>query len=90
MDLAYLQSGISEVFFWVLNFENLYFWGVLLTAAVFFGLFDKCCIFKCFIFLTVLFLVQFYAPGTSVITVLHYYHILLNFCQMNSVSGGYF
>ena len=34
--------------------------------------------------------VEFYAPGTSVITVLHYYHIVLNFCQMNSVLGGYF
>ena len=35
-------------------------------------------------------LVQFYAPGTSVITVLHCYHIVLNFCQMNSIFGGYF
>ena len=39
--------------FWVSNFENLYFFWVLLTAAVFSGLLDKCCIFKCFIFLTV-------------------------------------
>ena len=53
VDLVYLQTGISEVIFWVLNFENLYFW-VLVTAAIFFGL-DKCCIFKCFIFLTVFF-----------------------------------
>ena len=33
MDLAYIQTGISEVFFWVLNFENLYFfwhWSKLL------------------------------------------------------------
>ena len=34
--------------------------------------------------------VQFYAPGTSVITVLHYYRVVLNFCQMSSVFGGYF
>ena len=35
-------------------------------------------------------MVQFYAPGTSVIMVLHYYHIVLNFCQMNSVLEGNF
>ena len=29
---------------------------------------------------------QFYAPGTPV----HYYHIMLNFCQVNSVFRGYF
>ena len=45
---------------------------------------------KCFIFLAVFCWVQFYAPGTSVITVFHYYHIVLNFCQMNKVFGGYF
>ena len=60
--------------------ESAFFW-VLLTVAVFFGLLDKCCIFKCSIFLTVFFGVQFYAPGTSVITVLHYYRIVLNFCN---------
>ena len=38
----------------VLNFENLYFW-VLVTAAVFFGLLNKSCILKCFIFSTVFF-----------------------------------
>ena len=36
VDVAYLQTGISGVFFWVLNFENLYFFGVLVTADVFF------------------------------------------------------
>ena len=35
-------------------------------------------------------IVQFYAPGTSVIKVLNYYHIVLNFCQMNSVLEGIF
>ena len=34
--------------------------------------------------------VQFYAPGTSVITILYYSCIVLNFCQMDSVLGGYF
>ena len=42
VDLAYLQTGISGVFVWVLNFENLYFLGVLATATVFFGLLNKC------------------------------------------------
>ena len=36
------------------------------------------------------FLLQFYAPGTSVIMVLHYYLIVFNFCQMNSVFGAHF
>ena len=27
VDLAYIQTGISRVYFWVLNFENLYFLG---------------------------------------------------------------
>ena len=67
-----------------LSFEfrkSVFFW-VLLTAAVFFWAF----IFKCSIFLTVFFGVQFYAPGTSVIMVLHYYCVVLNFCQMSSVK----
>ena len=77
--------------FGVLNFENLYFFGYCSQLLYFWGLLNNCCIFKCFIFLTVFFWVQFYAPGTSVITVLHYYHhIVLNFYQMNSVFGGYF
>ena len=38
-----------------------------------------------------IFWVQFYARGTSVIMGINYYHIVLNFCQMNSVfflGGG--
>ena len=36
VDLAYIQTGISGVFFvWVLNFGNLYF--LLVKAAVFLG-----------------------------------------------------
>ena len=46
--------------------------------------------FKGFIFSTVFLLGQFYSPGTSVNTVLHYYHIMLSFCQTNLVLGGYF
>ena len=34
--------------------KSAFFW-VLLTVAVCFGLLDKCCIFKCSIFLTVFF-----------------------------------
>ena len=55
VDLAYLQTGISRVFFWVLNFENLYFFGQWSQPAVFFGFLNKCCILNCFIFLTVFF-----------------------------------
>ena len=55
MDLSYLQTGISGVFFWVLNFENLYFFGYWSQLLYFFGLLNKCCILKCFIFLTVFF-----------------------------------
>ena len=35
------------------EFRKSVFFLLLPTAAVFFGLLDKCCIFKCFIFLTV-------------------------------------
>ena len=36
VDLAYLQTGISGVFFWVLNFENLYFLGTAQSCCIFF------------------------------------------------------
>ena len=71
------------------EFQKFVFFCTQLTAAVFFGLLDKCCIFKCFISVSVLFWLKFYVPGTSVITVLHCYHIVLNFCQMNSVLEGF-
>ena len=75
-----------------LNFENLYileYWSKVLYV---FGLLDKCCIFKSFVFLTAFLGFSFihHAPGTSVITVPHYHHIGLNFCQMNGVFGGHF
>ena len=34
--------------------------------------------------------VQFYSPGASIIMGLHYCHIMLDFCQMNSVFQGIF
>ena len=36
------------------------------------------------------FLVQFYLPGASIIMSLHYYHIMCDFCEMNSVFEGIF
>ena len=55
VNLAYLQTGISGVFFWVLNFKNLYFLGTGHSCRIFGGLLNKSCILKCFIFSTVLF-----------------------------------
>ena len=69
--------------------KSVFFW-VLVTAAVFFGFSDKSCILKCFIFSTVFFGFQFYSPSASVIMGLHYYHIMLDFCEMNSVFEGIF
>ena len=84
--MAYLQPGIRGVYFWLLN----YIFCVLVTAAVFFGLLNKNCILKCFIFAMVFLGVQFYSPGASIIMSLHYCHIMLDFCKMNSVFEGIF
>ena len=62
------------------EFRKFVFFGYWSQLLYFFGLLNKCCILKYFIFLTVFFWVQFYVPGTSVIMVLHYYHIVLNVC----------
>ena len=62
--LAIFTDRDNWSIFGVLNFENLYFWGVLVITAVFFELSSKCCIFKCFIF-------------SAVFLVLHYYHLTL-------------
>ena len=97
VDLAYLQTGINGVFLGVLNFKNLYFYStghsccifiVLVTAAVFFGFLNKSCILKCFMFSTVG--SSFYSPSASIIMGLHYYHIMLDFCEMNSVLRVFF
>ena len=49
------------------------------------GLLNKRCILKCFICSTVFFWFQFYSPGASIIMGLHYCHIMLDFCEVNSV-----
>ena len=38
----------------------------------------------------IIFWTKFYSPGTSIIMGLHYYHIMLDFCKMNSVFEGIF
>ena len=54
------------------------------------GLLNKRCILKCFICSTVLFWFQFYSPGASIIMGLHYCHIMLDFCEVNSVLRVFF
>ena len=63
--------------------ESVFFLGAGHSCCVF-GLLNKSCILKCFIFSTVFFWVRFYSPGASIIMGLHYYHVL-DFCEMNSV-----
>ena len=51
--MAYSRTGIGRVFFLgggeeVVNLYTVVFW-VLVTAALFFGFFNKVCIFECFI-----------------------------------------
>ena len=87
--MAYLQTGISGVFLGFEFQESVFFW-VLVTAAVFFWLFNKSYILKCFKFSKVFFWVQFYSSGTSIIIGFHYYQIMLDFCEMNSVFEGIF
>ena len=54
VELPYLQTEISGVYFCVLNFE-ICILGVLVTTAVFSWVLKKCFIFKCLIFFTVFF-----------------------------------
>ena len=57
----------------------------------FLGLLNKRCILKCFICSTVFFRFEFYSPGTfSIIMGLHYCHIMLDFCEVNSVLRVFF
>ena len=86
----YITTLLSRVFCWVLNFENLYFFGYWSQLLYFFGLLNKSCILKCFIFSTEFFWVQCYSPSASIIMDLHYYHIVLDFCEMNNVLEGIF
>ena len=67
------------------------FWGVLVIAAVFFGLLNNnCCIFKCLKFSTVFLGLDLVTRYFTVNTVLHSYHIMLNFCKMNCGLRQYF
>ena len=68
--------------------ESVFFW-VLVTAAVFFGLSNKSCTLNRFMFSAVFFGVQFYSPGALIMS-LHYYHVMLDFCEINSVFEGIF
>ena len=44
--------------------------------------------FKVFHIFNSIIWVQFYSPGASIIMGLHYYHIMLDLCEMNSVFEG--
>ena len=90
MDLAYLHTRISGVYFGILNFKNLYFFGYWSQLLYFLGLFNKICILKCFICSTVFFWFQFYSPCASIIMGLHFCHIMFDFCEVNSVLRVFF
>ena len=72
------------------EFRKSVFFGYCSHLLYFCGLLDKALLLCVLYFLTICFWLKFYAPGVSVITVRHCYHIMLNFCQMSSVFGGYF
>ena len=63
---------------------------ILVRAAVFFWVVQQTLYFQVLYVFDGIFQVQFYSPGTSVSTVLHYYHLTLNFRSMNRVMGGNF
>ena len=65
------------MFFWVLNLENLYFFGTGLKRLVFY-IFNR------------IFGVQIELLGASLNKVRDCHHILFNFCQMNRVLIQYF
>ena len=69
---------------------NLYFFGHWSQLLYFLGLLNKRCILKCFICSTVFFWFQFYSPCASTIMGLHYCHITLDFCEVNSVLRIFF
>ena len=70
VDLAYLQTGISGAFFWILNFESLYFL-ILVTGTVFSWAVKQMLYFEVFYIYNRIFSVQFYSSDTSVSTVFH-------------------
>ena len=71
------------------EFQQSVFFGVLVTAVVLFGGVKKSCILMCLVFSTV-FLGLVFSPGASITMGLHYYHMMLGFCKMNSVFEGIF
>ena len=83
MDTRLLPRG------WTWHIYICIFFGTGHSCCICLGLLNKSCILKCFIFSTVYCRVQFYSPGASIIMGLHY-HIMLDFCEMNSVLGGIF
>ena len=59
LDILTDRDQRSIFFFWGggggLDFENVYFFGTGRSRCIFFGKLNKCCLLKCFIFLTVFF-----------------------------------
>ena len=68
------------------EFQGSVFFGYWSQLLYFFGSLNKSCIriFKS------IFWAQFYSPGASIIMGLHYYHIMLEFCEINSVFESIF
>ena len=99
-NLCYIESPGGGPGIFTDRDQRSIFLGFEFRESVFFGYWSQyCCIFvllnksrilKCFIFSTVFFWVQFYSQGALVIMGLHYYHIMLDFCEMNSVFEGIF
>ena len=83
VDFASLRS-----IFWDFEFRKSVFLGTGHSCCIFW-LSNECCIFKCFTFSTVFF-VMFYSADIRVNTIFHHYHTVLNFRQMNRVQEGYF
>ena len=79
------ESKNQRSIFWGFEFRASVFFGYWLQLLYFLGLLNKRCILKCFICSTVFFWFQFYSPGASIIMGLHYCHIMLDFCEVNSV-----
>ena len=82
--LGIFTNGDQRCILGALNFENLYFVWTGDNCRLW-GLANKYCIFGCLYFQKY-FWVQFCQAGISVNTVFHYYHIVLNFWQMNRVQ----
>ena len=62
-----------------------YILGFEFRESVFLEYWPQLLYFKVFHIFISIFWVQFYSTGASIIMGLHYYHIMLDFCKMNSV-----